>query len=99
MSRYRNDRDDDFYGGEARPRGGRDYYEDERYGRPRGGGYERGYGRDDDADERTVVRGTPLRPRRVYDDYEERRPRDYYREEYYADRRGRDDDDDDRDDD
>jgi CBS domain-containing protein len=105
MSRYRNDRDDDFYGGEARPRGGRDYYEDERYGQPRGG-YERGYGRGDDDDERTVVRGVggglPLRPRDPgarggYDDYEDRGRRDYYREDYYADRRGRDDDDDDRD--
>ncbi|HEU4597212.1 MAG TPA: CBS domain-containing protein [Pyrinomonadaceae bacterium] len=93
MSRYRNDRDDDFYGGEARRR---DYYEDERYGQSRGG-YERGYGRGDDDDERTVVRGggVPLRPRDagargVYDDYEDRGRRDYYREDYYADRRGRD---------
>ncbi len=104
MSRYRNDRDDDFYGGEARPRGGREYYEDERYGQPRGGGgYERGgYGRGDDEDERTVVRGggsgLPLPPRDpgargVYEDYEDRRRRDYYREDFYADRRGRDYDD------
>jgi CBS domain-containing protein len=95
MSRYRNDRDDDFYGGDPRPRGGRDYYEDERYGPPRGG-YERGYGRGDDDDERTVVRGPgpgPARPRDMrgggYDEYEGRGRRDY-REDYYGERRARD---------
>jgi len=105
MSRYRNDRDDDFYGGEPRPRGGRDAYEDERHGPSRGGGYERGpgagfergYGRGgDEDDERTDVRGPggmgarPRDTRDAYDEYEERGRRDAYREDYYADRRERD---------
>ncbi|MCA1633675.1 MAG: CBS domain-containing protein [Acidobacteria bacterium] len=106
MSRYRDERDDDFYGGEPRPRGGRDYYEDERNGPPRGGyergpgaRFERGYGRGEDDDERTVVRGPAggggsTRPRDArggYEgDYERPGRRDYYREEYYADRRERD---------
>jgi len=106
MSRYRNDKDDDFYEGDPRARGGgRDYFEDERHGQPRGGyerggggdlyerGFERGYGRGDEDDDRTVVRGGGIRPRDAGrgddNDYEDRGRRDYYREDYYAGRRGR----------
>ncbi len=81
MSRYRDERDEDFYARRRREEAQREADEDQR-------GYWRGYERPGyEYDERDATRGgRGLGPRGDYDAHAEGRG-DYYRDEYYAGRR------------
>jgi CBS domain-containing protein len=85
MSRYRDDRDDDFYGDRARARRGGGYDEDRQSERERGG-----YGSSDD--DSSSRRGGDYGARRDYEDYGRRRSSSSGggdREDYRGDERGR----------
>lgn len=95
MSRYRDDRDDYYYGERAPGRRREDYYDEEKFDQPRGGNYERGarpsedYGRERHYERPPYDRGRGG----DYDDYGRERFSDE-RTVLARTRRRRDDDDD-----